>query len=150
MHKLTCVSDGTLVTCAKQSGIFGKGSELSQNPDYLKDIRLAWMLYTQSTLDNNYSSWVDSWQAFITYAQNTSKEFNHELKRLECIGLSAKFEDPEDNTKSHTSHYFLQGKVDVYDNGKILAGDTLIGHCATITLHGLNSIHEKTLEATTL
>lgn len=145
MLDLTSVSDGTLVTCAKKSGIFGSGDTLSTDPEYLYAIKHAWMLFTQSTLNGDYRSWVDNWHAFIDYAKTASEAFKQKLLGLDGVILDARFDENSPAYLQGEVPYTLfltpSGRVKVYDDGRVIRGTTYLGHAVTLMLHNLKALH---------
>jgi hypothetical protein len=144
MLDLTNVSDGTLLTCMRESGIFGP-KELTSNVFYIDNVRNAWRLFTHSTLDANYNSWMDTWNAFEQYARQLSKDFKVDFLNVDGVEHWKRFD--ESNMLPEETPYDLyfsdHGKIRIYDNGSVTLGMNSLGHCSVIYLHTMEEFMQK-------
>jgi hypothetical protein len=72
---LTGISDGTLLTCLKQTNAFGHG-DILRNYIHMQNIRLLWKDFTYSTLQNHYENWIDCWNAFLIHFSTSTGQSN--------------------------------------------------------------------------
>jgi hypothetical protein len=139
MLQLTNVSDGTLLSCIRESGIFGGKTVIS--PSYMDKIRNAWRLFTQSTIQKDYNSWVDNWKAFLVYASSSSVEFKSDFLVVSGVEHCSRFDEnsrfPED--LPYDLYFTPFGRVRIYDDGQITLGINHLGHTTTAFLDGMTA-----------
>lgn len=147
MLSLTTISDGTLLTCVKESGLFG-GKTITNNVFYLDKIRNAWRLFTHSTLESNYGNWMDSWNAFIAYIPTLSNQFKADFLMVNSVDHCARFDEssmlPEDSP--YDLYFSVYGRIRIYDNGQITMGTAHLGHIAIAYLDGMTAFLSQAKE----
>lgn len=119
-QQFTTISNGTLLTCCRESKAF---SNIRNHFMHLDNLRGAWFCYLIDNVksDNpvHFDTWMDAWNSFEAYARTTAINEYEKLLVKKFEGKLIRTIKPTKNHDGYTVYDSIMGKSKLFNNGEI-------------------------------